>query len=118
MFLPTTAGPLLVDVEIRLAEELLTDEFDGRIAKLMEDAKGDADQLSWEELFSYVADNPQQFGRQPGFNRGQYREMTRRYDRNRNRRPDKDEIVRFLFRNRGIEVPFRLIGTMRNPSSV
>ena len=49
MFLPTTAGPLLVDVEIRLAEELLADEFDGRITKLMEDAKGDADQLTWEE---------------------------------------------------------------------
>ena len=37
--------------------------------------------------------------------------MTRRYDRNRNRRPDRDEVIRFLFRNRGIEVPFRLIGT-------
>ncbi len=67
--------------------------------------------LTWNDLFSYVTGDPEQFGGQTGFNRGQYRQMIERFDRNRNRRPDADEVARFLFRDSGVDVAFRLIGT-------
>ncbi len=111
MFLPTTAGPLIVDAEIRLGDELLANVFERRIEDVIQAADDGEAGPTWNKLFSHVMDNPEQFGGQPGFNRGQYRQMIERFDRNRNKRPDFDEVPRFLFRNSGIDVPFRLTGT-------
>lgn len=112
MFLPTTAGPLFVDVEIRFGDQLLADVFAKRIEQIIEEARGNSkSELTWNEFFEHVSSNPEQFDRQLVSNRGQYRQMIQQFDRNRNKCPDHDEVARFVFRNSGPGVPFRLIGT-------
>ena len=113
--LPTTAGVLIVDFDIRVGEFDLTAMHADRIQQVMADAAGKNDkdetkELTWRSLFQHVRDDPQNFGRnmvQPN----QYKDMTRRYDSNLNKRPDRDETAKFLFRSAGFGGPFRLKGT-------
>ena len=114
MYLPTTIGLLLVDVEIHVQGQLLQDAFNAQIDQLLTDADVNKDDpLTWEEVFKHVSANPDRFGRQNAtVNRSQYRQMTIRYDRNRNSRVEANEVARFLFRSAGSSVvPFRLSGT-------
>jgi Ca2+-binding EF-hand superfamily protein len=113
ILLPTTEGMLLVDVEIRIGEMPLAQAFAKRIAAVIAEASGkeEASGPTWQELFAHVQADPEQFGRGQPINAEQYDEAIRRYDLNRNRRPDDDEVARFLFRDAGTDEPFRLIGT-------
>ncbi len=112
LLLPTTAGGLLVDLEIRIGEKSLADVFAQRIDDVIAEAREeDSAELTWPQLFRHVASDPQQFGRTQGVNENQYSDLTRRYDANRNKKPDHDEVARFLFRSSGFADPFRLSGT-------
>jgi Ca2+-binding EF-hand superfamily protein len=110
LLLPTTAGPLIVDVEIVIGDQPLHDAFAARIQAVMEQAGGSTE-LSWDSLFDHIAADQQQFGRAAAINARQRRDLIRRYDRNRNKRPDHDEVARFLFRNSGFAGPFRIAGS-------
>lgn len=111
MLLPTTSGPLVADVEIRIGEQPLETAFDARILAVMDEASGDASDLTWTSLFDHVAADPQQFGRSSPINSQQHRNLIRRYDKNRNKKPDPDEVAKFLFRTAGFAGPFRLVGS-------
>ena len=111
LLLPTTAGPLLVDVEVDIDGQNLFTAFEQRIAKAIKDARGEDDELSWQQFFQFVSTNPDMFGRNSATNRKQYRSMRERYDENRNNAPDVKEVAKFLFRNNGIHSPLRLMGT-------
>lgn len=111
MFLPTTSGPLVVDAEIRVGDEPLQVAFDNRIRTVMEQARDRDSELTWSQLFTYVAADPQQFGRSASINSQQYKTVIRRYDRNNNKIPDHDEVARFLFRDSPFAGPFRLNGS-------
>ena len=101
IFLPTTSGPLVVDVEIRIGDQPLQTAFDDRIRLVIEQARDGASDLTWTRLFKHVAADPQQFGRSSPINSQQYKDVIQRYDRNRNEKPDQDEVARFLFRDAG-----------------
>ncbi len=111
MFLPTTSGPLVVDVEIRVGDQPLQTAFDDRIQAVIEAAGDAGSELTWTRLFKHVAADPEQFGRSSPINSQQYKDLIRRYDKNRNKRPDQDEVARFLFRDAGYAGPFRLTGS-------
>ncbi len=111
MFLPTTSGPLVVDVEIRIGDQPLQTAFDERIQLVIGQASDGASELTWTRLFEHVASDPQQFGRSSPINSQQYKDVIRRYDKNRNNKPDQDEVVRFLFRDAGYAGPFELAGS-------
>ncbi len=109
LLLPTTAGPLLVDLDIQVGDQPLSDAFERRIELIIEQAGG-ADKLTWNELFEHIAANPQTFGRAM-VDSQQYRNMIQMYDRNRNKRPEPDEVAHFLFRDSGVSGPFRMAGS-------
>ncbi len=56
MFLPTTAGPLIVDAEIRMGDELLSQVFDRRIQKVIQEAGDDAKYRFDVERFVFIRD--------------------------------------------------------------
>lgn len=109
VLLPTTAGPLVVAIDLRIGDLPLQQAFEQRILQVIEEA-GEGDELTWNRLYQHVAGDTRQFGRMP-INASQYQNMTRTYDKNRNKRPDPDEVARFLFRNAGFSAAFRLFGS-------
>lgn len=110
VWLPTTSGRMLIDVDIRVGGQPLVDAFDQRMASVMQQA-GDPASLSWPELFRYVSSKPQQFGRSSSINAQEHRNLIRLFDRNRNKRADVNEVARFVFRGTGTSEPFRLVGS-------
>ncbi|WP_197454675.1 EF-hand domain-containing protein [Stieleria varia] len=118
LYLPTTAGILLVDVDIRIGDLSLGQAHQRRIARVMADAVGEpqgdgdeAESLSWRTLFEYVRSHPEQFGNRQTFTPAQYKDMERRYDANRNLQPDHEEVARLVFGVNSVGGPFRLTGT-------
>ena len=112
VYLPTAAGPLIVDVHIHIDQKNQHDLFQEEIGKVIADASTDTDEpLGWTQLFSFVRDNPERFGPIMQNVGNQTRELIRRYDRNRNQRVDHDEVARFLFRESRENVAFRVRGT-------
>lgn len=109
LLLPTTVGPLVVAVDLRIGDQSLQLAYETRVLQVMEQAS-EGDELTWPMLFQHIASDAQQFGRMP-VNSNQYQNMIRVYDKNRNKRPDADEVAKFLFRNSGFTVPFRLVGS-------
>ncbi len=109
MFVPTTSGPLIVDADIRIGNQPLASAFVRRVESIIEEAAGDSE-LTWDALFDHVAANPNVFGGNP-INEGQYKNMLRLYDKNRNKKPEYNEVVKFLFRDSRIAAPFRLVGS-------
>jgi Ca2+-binding EF-hand superfamily protein len=111
IFLPTTSGPLVVDVELRIGDQPLQTAFDDRIRAVIEGASDAGSELTWTRLFEHVAADPEQFGRSSPINSQQYKDVIRRYDKNRNKKPDQDEVAKFLFRDAPYAGPFRLTGS-------
>lgn len=110
LLLPTTAGPLIVDLEVWIGDQLLHNAFDARIQQVMTEAAGSED-LTWKSLFDHISGNQQEFGRGAMINSQQRRNLITRYDRNRNRRPEHEEVAKFLFRNSKFAGPFRINGS-------
>ncbi len=111
LLLPTSKAPLIVDVEIRINGIPLRRAFDQVLANVLQNAAGDSEDRSWRKLFEYVTANPIRFGNMSNVSRDQYRQMSERYDRNRNGQPDRDEVAKFLFRTSPHSSAFRLFGT-------
>ena len=111
VYCPTEAGPLIVDLDLRVGDVPLATAFDKRFREVL--AKADTDDssgTSWDEFFDFIESDPQTFGRAAA-NMGQRRGMIQQYDRNRNGRADLEEIPGVVFRESGFRVPFRLQGT-------
>ena len=109
LLLPTTAGVLLVDLEIAIGGQALSQAFDRRIESVLE-AAASGDALTWRGLLEHIKSNPQLFG-SVGLESQSADDLERVYDRNRNRQPDPEEAARLIFRNGGYPGPFRLVGT-------
>ena len=108
---PTSQGPLLVDIDIRLDGESLATVFPNRINQILKDSDiDDSSDTTWDELLDYVASDADVFG-QLSTNMGQRRNVINLQDRNRNKLADYDEVLRYLFRASGFSTPFRLQGT-------
>jgi Ca2+-binding EF-hand superfamily protein len=109
LLLPTTAGVLLVDLEITLGDQPLSQAFDRRIESVLE-AAAEGEALTWRHLREHIESNPQLFGN-TGLESQSVRDLERVYDRNRNRRPDPEEAASLIFRNGRYAGPFRLVGS-------
>lgn len=109
LLLPTTAGVLLVDLEITLHGQPLSQAFDRRIESVLEAAAA-GEGLTWRQLLDHIQSNPQVFGN-AGIESQSVRDIERVYDRNRNRRPDPEEAASLIFRNGRYAGPFRLVGS-------
>ena len=110
LLLPTTAGRIVVDADIRIGNESLGAAFERRIQLVMDEAGGSSE-LTWPKLFQHVSGDSEQFGPNSAVNSRQYSNMIRLFDKNRNKKADFDEVARFLFRTTRIIGPFRLRGS-------
>tara|TARA_R110002049_G_scaffold50370_3_gene143031 strand:- start:56863 stop:58656 length:1794 start_codon:yes stop_codon:yes gene_type:complete len=112
LYLPTSVGPLLVDVHICLDGHHQAEAFYEQIDKVIADAKKKTeDRLSWSQLFQFVQEHPSRFGPVMRNVGNQAEQLIRRYDTNRNRSVEHDELEKFLFRQSTEHVAFRLRGT-------
>ncbi|QDT08424.1 hypothetical protein [Planctomycetes bacterium K23_9] len=112
LLLPTSEGPLLVDVEILIDDVPLATSYEDRIRQILVDADdNEDDSTSWKEFLDYIDSDVQQFGRNVAGDRGQRRNTIKLQDRNRNAKVDFSEAVNVLFRQSGFDGPFRLKGT-------
>ena len=112
IYLPTAAGPLIVDVHVHIDDQNQSTLFHQQIDKVIEDAtNGSGEPLEWQQLFDFVEDDPDRFGPIMQNVNNQTRELIRRHDSNRNKRVEHDELVKFLFRDARENVAFRVRGT-------
>ena len=116
LWLPTSMGPLLVDLDLQIAGEPLNEVFNSKMQALLQQVRDenqdeDTDSVSWQALLDHVAANPMVFGQNSAGVAGQAMQMERQYDRNKNKQVDQDEWMRFLFRDVGFHSEFRLRGT-------
>jgi len=109
LWLPTTAGPLLVDLEVLIGGQSLSDAFDQQM-EILEEEAGGSDGLSWQELTDHIQANPGRYGG-VSVGSGDTRNLIRMYDRNRNGQAERDEMTSLLFRDSRVSGPFRLVGT-------
>ncbi|MFK8112450.1 MAG: hypothetical protein AB8B91_09615 [Rubripirellula sp.] len=111
LWLPTSAGPLVVGVEILIDEQPLRDAFEQQVSEVMESAR-EKDSPTWTQLFDLVSGDATLFGQSSSrIDESQHRNLIQRYDRNSNGRPESDEVMRFLFRDAKFSTEFRLVGT-------
>lgn len=110
IFLPTTDGPLLVDLDIRIDSVALETAFSNRMQKVIDDAGLDHS-ATWNELLDYVASDTALFGPNAARGASQRRDIIQQYDRNRNGSADEDEVAHYLFRSSNFTSPFRLQGS-------
>lgn len=111
LFLPTTQGLLLVDLDVRIDGKSLAETYEQRVDAIVAEARGESDRLAWDDLLDLVQGDAERFGRNQSINKNQYKEIIRRYDQNRNRTAEGEEVAKFLFRNSGYAGPLRLVGT-------
>lgn len=109
LFLPTTRGPLLVDVDISIEGCDLSQALEDQIDSVIREATVTG-APSWTKLLEHVQANPQRFGPLPADPSGS-RNLIDTHDRNRNGRVELDEVVPFLFRDGRHHGPFRLVGS-------
>lgn len=116
LWLPTSAGPVLVDLDLFVDNQPLRQAFDQKLDLVLSESIGDdqqdpASRLSWDSLFERVAADPATFGQTSARVSGQEKGLIKRYDRNQNMMVDDDELVRFLYRDSNFASEFRLFGT-------
>ena len=112
VLLPTSAGAMLVDLDIRIDDVSLQQAFSQRIKKVIDDSDTDESKtVTWDELLDHLASDPELFGRNSATNMGQRRNIVQLNDRNRNGLVDEDEAAQYLFRSSNFTKPFRLQGT-------
>ncbi len=94
LWLPTSAGLLLVDLDIRIGDQPIAAHFEQYLTDIETAARGEADILKWSDLQAFVSSHPRRFGRMIQSSN----DMTERYDANKNETVERDELRKFLFR--------------------
>lgn len=111
LLLPTTSGTLIAAVDVRVGGRSLSEYFARRVEAVLAASTKGSERPNWEQLVEHARSDPQTFGPAVPNEPGQVKALIARYDRNRNRRPEADELTRFLFRQSGYYGPFRVFGT-------
>ncbi|QDV81869.1 EF hand [Stieleria magnilauensis] len=112
LWLPTSKGPLLVDLDVWVDDQPLDDAFAEKLASVRATLKkSDEDAIGWDQLLEHVAGDPATFGQTASRVESQQQALIKRYDRNKDKRVDEQELVRFLFRDSNVSQAFRLFGT-------
>ena len=112
LWLPTSKGPLLVDLDVWVDGQPLRDAFAEKLASVqagLEQSNGGA--IGWDRLLEHVAGDPATFGQTASRVGAQQQTLVKRYDRDKDKRVDEQELVRFLYRDSNVTQAFRLFGT-------
>ncbi|WP_197456083.1 EF-hand domain-containing protein [Stieleria neptunia] len=112
LWLPTSKGPLLVDLDVWVDDQPLRDAFAEKLASVraaLEPADGGA--IRWDRLLEHIAGDPATFGQTASRVDAQQQALIKRYDRDKDKSVDEQELVRFLFRDSSVPQEFRLFGT-------
>ncbi|MEM1070715.1 MAG: hypothetical protein AAGI63_17555 [Planctomycetota bacterium] len=109
VLLPTTAGPILMDIEIQIDETALETAFDEEVESVLAEL-GEPSEVTWKSLLEKISSDQNRFGR-PMFQPAQVDNVIRLFDTNRNKRPDPREAAKILFRRSQTDRSFRVDGT-------
>lgn len=110
IWIPTTSGPLIVDVDIFIDGVPLSAAHHDWINALLTDIGGDQQAgPPWTNLIDIVGGDSDRFG--PNRDAGSMDETTRRYDVDRNGTVDVDEATKFIFQPSAASSIFRVFGT-------
>ncbi|MDV6029472.1 MAG: EF-hand domain-containing protein [Phycisphaera sp. RhM] len=112
LWLPTSKGPLLVDLDVWIDDQPLRDAFAEKLASVQATLEtSDEDAIGWDRLLEHVAADPATFGQTASRVDAQQQALIKRYDRDKDNSVDEQELVRFLFRDSNVTQAFRLFGT-------
>ncbi|MGB7324444.1 MAG: hypothetical protein WBD31_06200 [Rubripirellula sp.] len=118
IWLPTSAGPIVIDVDIRIDDSSLVESFDQWIESTLgevdsDEVDSDEDSLpTWDSFLDYVQSAPETFGDSVTRSADSPSDVIRRYDLNRNGTVENKEAAKFLFQASQFASPFRVFGTM------
>ncbi|MEM6470846.1 MAG: EF-hand domain-containing protein [Planctomycetota bacterium] len=113
IWIPTTAGPLLLALNVRVDGGDLSEVFEQRLSETYEQLTeaSTSERLNWDSVIDYVADRPQTFGQSAVQARNQKDTLVRRYDRDKDKLIDESEWRLFLYRDVMFAEPIRVFGT-------
>lgn len=112
VLLPTDRGPLLVDLKILAGTQSINQVYDQMVELVMSDAAEDDQQdPAWEDILDLMEADPSRFGDLGGATSERKKELLKSWDRNRDGRADRGELVRALFRDTFSHQPFSVQGT-------
>ncbi|WP_094418479.1 EF-hand domain-containing protein [Rhodopirellula sp. MGV] len=112
LWIPASDGVLIIGIRILIDGKPLEEVFESQIDTLLGlIPKSDGEVPKWDDLFDFVGEHETIFATSAEMIDGQSKTLIRQYDRNTNRRVDREELTRFLFRMSSSSKPFRLFGT-------
>lgn len=112
VLLPTDRGPLLVDLKILAGTQSINQVYDQMVELVRSDAAEDDQQdPAWEDILDLMEADPSRFGDLGGATSERKKELLKSWDRNRDGRADRGELVRALFRDTFSHQPFSVQGT-------
>lgn len=112
LWLPTSAGPLLIGLDVLIDDQPLRDAFEQKVAAIRSSTGVPVDgTLSWDALFEKVRSDTATFGQSSARLAGQEKGLITRFDRDKNDSVNDEEFLKFLFRDSDVSGEFRLFGT-------
>ncbi len=110
IWLPTTKGPLIVDVDLRIGTRPAAQAFEQWIDSVLVDIGGDEDGgPPWQNLIDIVGGDSDRFGQNRGTDSSE--KMVHRFDINRNGKVEPDEAAKYIYQSSPATSAFRLLGT-------
>ncbi|TWU57792.1 hypothetical protein [Rubripirellula reticaptiva] len=113
IWLPTSAGPIVIDVDIRIDDLPLAESFNRWIDTVLSEIYRAEDSLpTWDSFLDHVQSSPERFSDSVARSADSPNDVIRRYDLNRNGTVENKEAAKFLFQASQFASPFRVFGTM------
>ncbi|MEM0926481.1 MAG: hypothetical protein AAGJ83_10625 [Planctomycetota bacterium] len=116
LWIPTTRGPMLLGLNVRVDGKALSDHFETCVTRALNrfiesQPKSEGADFEWEPLIEFVAAHPQVFGQMSVQAVDQKQDIIKRFDRDQDGRVDDPEWRSFLFRDAKSPEPIRVVGT-------
>ncbi|MEO1618470.1 MAG: hypothetical protein AAFV88_21640 [Planctomycetota bacterium] len=117
IWVPTTSGPLLVGLNLRIGGQPLRERFESTIAQSLQTVRKELnldDQktpVTWKAAVQHASQRPNIFGQSAAQLTGMQTGLIKQHDRNANKMVEEDEWRSFLFRDVGFAESIRLFGT-------
>lgn len=112
IWIPTTQGPLLVGLDIRVGHRTLKQAFEEKQKQIVADLTSESsDEIGWDAFLEHMANDVATFGRGAGQVSSNKKDLIKRYDRNTNQLVESDEMQKFIYRDVRFDHELRIVGT-------
>lgn len=112
LLLLAPGGPLILEFDIQVGGQNLADAFAEIVEQALIAADADADgRPRWSEVLESPRFKAGEFGNLPFNTAAEQKQITEKYDQDKDGGVDRDEVPRFLTRNAGGSRPFSFRGT-------